>query len=360
MHLFHIFLYRLNKQVYRNNQEENEINITYFRNFSKTRRVDMKRVFTLFLALIVVCSCIFANGAQENSGKVRVGISMFVMDAGMTNLVSIMRPILEEAGYEVFVTSVDSQMSKQVSDIEDLVTRGCKIIWAQGYDKDAITGAFEYAIDNGVMIAASGETSTDAYTYMYFNSSNEETGLIQTEWFTENYLSKNPDHTYKIAICNGTLSTSGGLGRYNGVLHGLEDCGYENFEIVTTQDCNYITETAQAWAEGLMISHPEVDVIFCANDDMALGVTNAIDAVGRTGEIIVLGTDGMDVGLTLIDEGKMDFTVKLNVSAIGSGMAQSMIDCLNGTLEIGPDKTVYGNPDLLYSRVDKTNYTDFI
>ena len=56
----------------------------------------------------------------------------------------------------------------------------------------------------------------------------------------------------------------------------------------------------------------------------------------------------------------MDFTVKLNVSAIGEGMAQSMIDCLNGTLEIGEDKTVYGNPDLLYSRVDKTNYQEFI
>lgn len=320
----------------------------------------MKKVLAAILICLLSCSFVFASGSQEDSGKTRVGISMFVMDAGMTELSAIMRTQLEAAGYEVYVTSADSQMNKQISDIEDLVTRGCKIIWAQGFDKDAITAAFEYAIDNGVMIASSGEVSTDAFTYMYFNASDEETGLIQADWFTENYLSKNPDHVYKIAICNGTLSTSGGYGRYMGVIHGLENSGYTNYEIVTTQDCNYITETAQAWAEGLMISHPEIEVIFCANDDMALGVTNAIDAVGRTGEIVVLGTDGMDVGLTLVEEGKMDFTVKLNVSAIGEGMAQSMIDCLNGTLEIGEDKTVYGNPDRLYSRVDKTNYQEFI
>ena len=158
----------------------------------------MKKVLAAILICLLSCSFVFASGSQEDSGKTRVGISMFVMDAGMTELSAIMRTQLEAAGYEVYVTSADSQMNKQISDIEDLVTRGCKIIWAQGFDKDAITAAFEYAIDNGVMIASSGEVSTDAYTYMYFNASDEETGLIQADWFTENYLSKNPDHVYNV------------------------------------------------------------------------------------------------------------------------------------------------------------------
>ena len=123
----------------------------------------MKKVLAAILICLLSCSFVFASGSQEDSGKTRVGISMFVMDAGMTELSAIMRTQLEAAGYEVYVTSADSQMNKQISDIEDLVTRGCKIIWAQGFDKDAITAAFEYAIDNVKHLSSNGRI----YPYLY-------------------------------------------------------------------------------------------------------------------------------------------------------------------------------------------------
>lgn len=183
---------------------------------------------------------------------------------------------------------------------------------------------------------------------------------MQADWFIENYLKKNPDKTYKIAMCNGTMSTASGAGRRNGVVWGLEASGCSNYEIVVEQDNNYITETAQAWAEGLMTSHPEVDVVFCGNDDMAMGVANAIDAVGRTGEIVVLGTDGQDVGLSLMQEGKMAATVRMNVMEIGVAMADSMIQCLKGTLEVGEDKVSYADASKIYTMVDESNYASFL
>ena len=109
-----------------------------------------------------------------------------------------------------------------------------------------------------------------------------------------------------------------------------------------------------------MTSHPEVDVIFCGNDDMAMGVTNAIDAVGRTGEIVVLGTDGQDVGLSLMQEGKMAATVRMNVMEIGVAMADSMIQCLKGTLEVGEDKVSYADASKIYTMVDESNYASFL
>ena len=319
-----------------------------------------KAIAVLLLVAFVACSA-FANGSAESaSSKEKVGISMFVMDAGMTQLVSLMTPVLEEAGYEVCVTSADSSMSKQASDIEDLVTKGCKIIWCQGFTEEAIASAFEYAIDRGVMIA-SGSALADSTprTYVYQNSSVEAQGRMQAAWLVENYLSKNPDHVYKIALCNGTLSTSGGAGRRDGILNGLAESGYTNYEIIAEQDCDYITETAQQWAESLMTSHPEVEVVVCANDDMALGVANAIEAAGRTGTILLLGVDGMDVAKSLFDEGKLSYTVKFNVSAIGAGFANSMLQCLNGTIELDENGIAYGDATQLYSNVDASNYNNF-
>lgn len=160
-------------------------------------------------------------------------------------------------------------------------------------------------------------------------------------------------------MCNGVMSTPGGAGRRNGVVWSLEKSGCTNYEIVTEQDCNYTTEAAQAWAEGLMTSHPEVDVIFCGNDDMAMGVANAIDAVGRTGEIVLLGTDGHEVGLQLMKEGKMVATVRMNVDEIGKAMANSMIDCLKGTLVLDENRMTFADASLLYTLLDETNYKNY-
>lgn len=303
------------------------------------------------------------QAAAENGEKTyKVGISMFVMDAGMTALSGLMKETLEQADIpiEVFITSADSSTDKQNADVEDLVTKGCDLIWIQGFDRDAIVSSLESAYDAGVKLALGAVANSDSYTYRYCNASEEQTGYMQADWFIENYLKKNPDETYKIAMCNGTMSTASGAGRRNGVVWGLEASGCSNYEIVVEQDNNYITETAQAWAEGLMTSHPEVDVVFCGNDDMAMGVANAIDAVGRTGEIVVLGTDGQDVGLSLMQEGKMAATVRMNVMEIGVAMADSMIQCLKGTLEVGEDKVSYADASKIYTMVDESNYASFL
>lgn len=303
------------------------------------------------------------QAAAENGEKTyKVGISMFVMDAGMTALSGLMKETLEQADIpiEVFITSADSSTDKQNADVEDLVTKGCDLIWIQGFDRDAIVSSLESAYDAGVKLALGAVANSDSYTYRYCNASEEQTGYMQADWFIENYLKKNPDKTYKIAMCNGTMSTASGAGRRNGVVWGLEASGCSNYEIVVEQDNNYITETAQAWAESLMTSHPEVDVIFCGNDDMAMGVANAIDAVGRTGEIVVLGTDGQDVGLSLMQEGKMAATVRMNVMEIGVAMADSMIQCLKGTLEVGEDKVSYADASKIYTMVDESNYASFL
>ena len=325
-----------------------------------------KRIVASLLSAACLLSLTACNNqpATETGGEAayKVGISMYVMDAGMTSLLERMTQELEasDLNIEVVSTSADSSTEKQNSDIEDLVTKGCDLIWVQGFDRMAIVGALEYAYGEGVKVAISAEADTDAFTYRYANATDEETGIMQADWFIENYLSVNPDTTYNIAMCNGTQSTASGAGRRNGVIWTLEDSGYTNYEVVVEQDCDFLTENAQAWAEGLMTSHPEVNVIFCGNDDMAMGVANAIDAVGRTGEIILLGTDGQDVGLTLMEEGKMNATVRMNVEEIGGAMADSMIRCLDGSIELDENKVSFADQNKIYTMLDGTNYQDYI
>lgn len=194
-----------------------------------------------------------AAPATENAEETyKVGISMFVMDAGMTALSGLMKETLENADIpiEVYITSADSSTDKQNADVEDLVTKGCDLIWIQGFDRDAIVSSLESAYNAGVKLALGGAANSDAYTYRYCNASDEQTGYMQADWFVENYLKKNPDRTYKIAMCNGRhvlhrwrrTPQRRCLGSGELRLHQLRDRGRAG------QQLHH--ETAQAWAEG--------------------------------------------------------------------------------------------------------------
>src|SRR6478672_10061395 len=70
---------------------------------------------------------------------------------------------------------------------------------------------------------------------------------------------------------------------------------------------------SQAIGERLMraalLAHPEITGVFAASDGMALGALDAIAAVGRTGEVAVVGFDGQPDGLAAVHDGRLGATV---------------------------------------------------
>jgi ribose transport system substrate-binding protein len=54
----------------------------------------------------------------------------------------------------------------------------------------------------------------------------------------------------------------------------------------------------------------EINVVYCHNDEMALGAVAAIQAAGRGNEgIIVTGMDGTEVAFDAIKDGSMAFSI---------------------------------------------------
>ena len=70
-------------------------------------------------------------------------------------------------------------------------------------------------------------------------------------------------------------------------------------------------------------SHPEIELVFANNDDMAIGVIAALNATGyNTGNegdpaIAVIGVDATDAAYEAIRSGKMTATVKQDGDAMG-------------------------------------------
>lgn len=76
-------------------------------------------------------------------------------------------------------------------------------------------------------------------------------------------------------------------------------------ELLASQPGNYRRLPAVQVFENLMQRFPVIDGVFCANDDMAVGVAEALVAAGRGGKTLVVGIDAIPDGAAAILKGTM-------------------------------------------------------
>ena len=72
-------------------------------------------------------------------------------------------------------------------------------------------------------------------------------------------------------------------------MNGLE--GHPGITVVASQTANWDRALAYNVAENLLQAHPEIDAIFAANDEMALGALEAADAAQRLQDVAIIGFD---------------------------------------------------------------------
>jgi ABC-type sugar transport system substrate-binding protein len=79
--------------------------------------------------------------------------------------------------------------------------------------------------------------------------------------------------------------------------------------VVARANASYVRVTAEAAAAGMLRNHPKLVGFFAANDLMALGAADAVSAASRTGEVAIVGMDGITEALAAIRAGTMSATV---------------------------------------------------
>lgn len=80
---------------------------------------------------------------------------------------------------------------------------------------------------------------------------------------------------------------------------------FPNIKLLISQPANYRRLPAVQLMENLMQRFPKIDGIMSANDDMAVGLVEALAAAGRADQTKVVGVDVIPDAARLIKEGKM-------------------------------------------------------
>jgi ABC-type sugar transport system substrate-binding protein len=121
----------------------------------------------------------------------------------------------------------------------------------------------------------------------------------------------------KVAVIEGLPGAAQGEARKNGARQAFENDN--NIELVSVQPGNWDRRMAYDITASLIQAHPDIKGIFCANDVMALGAVEALQAAGKKKDVIVVGVDFIDEARKSIRRGELDGTVAMSPFLFGKG-----------------------------------------
>jgi ribose transport system substrate-binding protein len=163
-------------------------------------------------------------------------------------------------------------------------------------------------LDSRIDSASAAERGVEIVTFV--GSDNYQGGVVAGEFILERSSGKT-----NVVILEGILGHETADSRRKGFLAAIK--GRDGVQILASQPANW--ERAQGFSvtQELLNAHPDLNVVFACNDMMALGAVEAIEAAGKSGQIMVVGFDAVEEARLAISDGSMLASVAQLPSEIG-------------------------------------------
>ena len=175
----------------------------------------------------------------------------------------------------------------------------------QGLAQIAAQGTPVVNIDSPVEADAAEKADLEVSTYI--GTDNVEAGKMGGEEMVEALGGSG-----KVALIGGISGDVTSAARLDGFKEGAGD-----LEIVQTVAADWDRQTAQTRATDILSANPDLAGFFSANDDMALGIARAVANAGKTGEVAIIGVDGIEDALKAVESGDLTASVAQYPYAIG-------------------------------------------
>lgn len=222
-----------------------------------------------------------------------------------------MQQIADERGYKLSITNAEGDTEQQISDVESLIAQGCNVMVIVPIDADAIQPALDACNDKGipVIIKARGANAEAGVDYVASVMSDFVWQGYNAGTWIESKL-KDRKEPINVVEIQGVIGGTDVRDRSQGFHNAAEEFG--NMEFIAQQSANWSRSEAQEVTQNILQSQGDkVDVIFCHNDEMALGASLAVQAAGYeiNKDIYICGIDGMKEALQAVRNDKLSVSV---------------------------------------------------
>lgn len=222
----------------------------------------------------------------------RVGVSMPTKDLQRWNQDGAnMEKQLQEAGYEVDLQYASNDVPTQVSQIENMISSGAKVLVIAPIEGDSLGTVLDQAKQANVSVIAYDRLimNSDAVNY-YATFDNYMVGTKQGEYIRDQLDLDNAKGPFNIEIFTGDPGDNNAKffyqGAYDVIKPYIEEgklvvkSGQKEFDKVATPE--WKTDNAQARMDAIIAANyadgTKLDAVLCSNDSTALGATNSLEA----------------------------------------------------------------------------------
>ena len=105
----------------------------------------------------------------------------------------------------------------------------------------------------------------------------------------------------KIIALQGLLANTPAIERFQGLKNALAE--HPEVELVQWEGADWDRTKGYNATKAMLVAHPDIDGVWAANDEMAMGAIQALKEAGLAGKVLVNGTDGIPEIFDAIKEG---------------------------------------------------------
>ena len=239
--------------------------------------------------------------AQAQDKKVTIAVSIPAATHGWTGGVVYHAQQAEKEIEAAFpnidvVVSTAASATAQVSSLEDLsATRALDALVILPFTSEELTGPVEQVKAKGTFVAVVDRGLADpSIQDLYVAGDNIAVGANTARWLSEKLGGEG-----QIVVLRGipTVIDDERIKGFSDVIAGTK------IKILDIQYANWNQDEAFKLMQDYLAKYPQIDAVWANDDDMLLGVIEAVDRAGRTDIKYALGGNGMKQVIEMVKAG---------------------------------------------------------
>jgi ABC-type sugar transport system substrate-binding protein len=279
--------------------------------------------------LLSVGMSVLLSGAAGAADKIRIGLVLpDLSNQAIADIDTGARARAAELGNVEILTTASYSGEEQAKAIENYVAQKVDVIAYDSIDAAAVGPAIVKANEAKIPVIATISAAAGGKSVTFITPDFREDGRIIGRWMVGK-LGKDGI----VAHVEGNPADAAGAALTAGFKEGLATGGIT--KLVASAPSDWDREKALAVATDILTAHPDLQGLYGANDDVAMGALQAIKAAGRSGKILLAGHNGTCEALASILKGDLNFTVMLFNQPLGRLTVDTALKVLKG--ETVPD-----------------------
>ncbi|MGF6790888.1 substrate-binding domain-containing protein [Paraburkholderia sp. 35.1] len=264
-----------------------------------TLSLNSSMMFARRVAALAFGLSLVAMSAAQTAQAAPLKIGMTFQELNNPYFVTMQKALNDAAastGATVVVTDAHHDVSKQVSDVEDMLQKKIDILLVNPTDSTGIQSAVTSAKKAGVVVVAV-DANANGPVDSFVGSKNYDAGVMACD-----YLAKSIGGSGEVAILDG-IPVVPILERVRGCKAALAKS--PGVKLVDTQNGKQERATALSVTENMIQAHPNLKGVFSVNDGGSMGALSAIESSGK--DIKLTSVDGAPEAIAAIQKPNSKF-----------------------------------------------------